>query len=801
MKYNLNIESLKNNFQGFCRILEDSLEQNIDISITFHELNQMTKGLIQELENYQFFNGDKMLKINLNEFSEIVEQDKELEQSLKDHVRQKLSLNNDIQWIIDNNQIITDLNCKLIVEEYLNKLFIIETQFKEYIDFLQTQRNIKTICIKQERPLKGYIQDSNQDFYYSYKIYGYKHFDISEIFKKQIIRQELYVSMFHVFTTYYIPKMKILIEKYYYVYVEVDEEEEYVVLYGPINLVKEAEEIIMREYKQLQLYHGIIKSEGLTEEQFQFLQVNEFLKDSLYQNYEVPKQTSAILEQLEESLKDIKSMAFQAVIFAEYQDSGLDGNCILCSNFELDQQRIEQILETEVQKLASINKNGNCVGYFQIVYGMKLSAQLKQKLNDHLKVITEEIHNQNQKNYLLMQDYSELQNYEMQFKVKLDSNNEKFFITGKQDQIKKFKENLQNILVSKLDIIDYYQYKNNFNIKAAMIDYKDRYHQIITQNECKVEANLLNTRIKVTGKQMNVQQLKLDLQELEKDIQQDKITKQITIDIPKGINFSQLIKNIQQKYPSIDLVAGACDEVNLAQIYSFRRKQTRIKICNGSPIGLFEIKAELMKLNKALFIIPLEKVHQELQKPQLQWELELIQKRSMDIKSISDTKQYKLIKYSVEITETNSNINTKDKKKKPKIETIEYFICQLYYKNYFKPENFINYFDKETLSNSLNKLVNQFQVIQPNQIYISCYNDKGQNYQQIIEFVIKEGYPKLNIFFLMSQAENMESLKQDLLKDFDEEENQRLKITQHFSIFGCIQDNISSVIDDLNNIQ
>lgn len=30
-----------------------------------------------------------------------------------------------------------------------------------------------------------------------------------------------------------------------------------------------------------------------------------------------------------------------------------------------------------------------------------------------------------------MQDFSELQNYEMQFKVKLDSNNEKFFITGK----------------------------------------------------------------------------------------------------------------------------------------------------------------------------------------------------------------------------------------------------------------------------------------------------------------------------------------------------------------------------------
>lgn len=65
--------------------------------------------------------------------------------------------------------------------------------------------------------------------------------------------------MFHVFTTYYIPKMKNLIEKYYYVYVEVDEEEEYVnyniniqvVLYGPINLVKEAEEIIMKEYKQL----------------------------------------------------------------------------------------------------------------------------------------------------------------------------------------------------------------------------------------------------------------------------------------------------------------------------------------------------------------------------------------------------------------------------------------------------------------------------------------------------------------------------------------------------------------------
>lgn len=47
----------------------------------------------------------------------------------------------------------------------------------------------------------------------------------------------------------------------------------------------------------------------------------------------------------------------------------------------------------------------------------------------------------------------------------------------------------------------------------------------------------------------------------------------------------------------------------------------------------------------------------------------------MDIKSISDTKYYKLIKYSVEITETNSNVNTKDKKKKPKIETIEYFIC------------------------------------------------------------------------------------------------------------------------------
>lgn len=30
--------------------------------------------------------------------------------------------------------------------------------------------------------------------------------------------------MLHVFTTYYIPKIKPWIEKYYYVYVEVDEE-------------------------------------------------------------------------------------------------------------------------------------------------------------------------------------------------------------------------------------------------------------------------------------------------------------------------------------------------------------------------------------------------------------------------------------------------------------------------------------------------------------------------------------------------------------------------------------------------
>lgn len=47
----------------------------------------------------------------------------------------------------------------------------------------------------------------------------------------------------------------------------------------------------------------------------------------------------------------------------------------------------------------------------------------------------------------------------------------------------------------------------------------------------------------------------------------------------------------------------------------------------------------------------------------------------MDIKSISDTKQYKLIKYSVEIKENNPNVDSKDKKKKPKIETIEYYIC------------------------------------------------------------------------------------------------------------------------------
>ncbi|CAK89777.1 unnamed protein product (macronuclear) [Paramecium tetraurelia] len=671
MKYNLNIDGLKNNFSIFSRLLEDSLDCNIDLSITFHESNNMTRGLIQEFMNQRFLQVDKMLKINLKEYSQIVERDKELEKSLKDHVKQKLSLNNDIEWIIDNNQIITELNCSQIVEEYLNKLFILQTQFKEYVDFLQTQRNVKTICLNQERPLQGYKGNFQSSMYDTYIIYGYKHSDISEIFKKQIVRLELNVRMFHVFTTYYVPKIKPWVEKYYYVYVEVDELEEYMILYGPINLVKEAEEIIMKEFKQLQLYHGIIKSEGLTEEQFTFLEVHEFLKESSYQNYQVSKQSSEILDQLEESLKDIKSMAFQAAIFAEFKDGGLDGSCVLCSNFEIDQNGVEQILESEVEKLASINKNGNCVGYFQIVYGMKLSVNLKSKFNDHLKVVKEEIHNQNYICYLQMQDFSDLQNYEMQFKVKLDSNNEKFFVTGKQDQINKFKENLQNIITSKIDIIDYYQYKNNFNIRAAMIDYQERYDQIIAQNQCEVEANLLNTRIKLSGKQMNVAQLKQDLQQLEQDIQSNKIQKQISIDIPKGINFSYRFLMQLQKYPSIDLVAGACDEVNIAQIYSFRRKQTRIKICNGSPKGLFDIQAELLKLDKALFIIPIEKVHLELQKPSLLWEHELIQQRQIDTKQIKETKFYKLNTYSTEITQTNANVNSKDKKKKPKTETID----------------------------------------------------------------------------------------------------------------------------------
>ncbi|CAD8101169.1 unnamed protein product [Paramecium sonneborni] len=800
MKYNLNIGGLRNNIKTFCRILEDSLDLNIDLSITFHELNEITRRLIQELENESFIDLNKMQKINLNEFYHILESDKELEQLLKDHVKQKLGLNTEIQWMIDNNQIITELNCKLVVEEYLNKLFTCETQFKEYIDFISTQTNIKTLCIQQERPLRGY-KNSFQEMDDYYQIYGFKHFDISEIFKKKIIKTLLEVKMYNVFTTKFIPKIKPWIEKYYYVYVDVDEENEIISLYGPINLVKESEEIIMKEFKQLSFFCGIIKSDCLTAEQFQFLEISEFLKESLYQNYEVVKQNSPILQQLEDSLKDIKSQAFQAVMYAEFQNGEVTGDCILCSNLEIDQQNVEQKLESEIQKLAESNVNGNCVGYFQIVYGMKLSSLLKKQLNDHLKVVSEEIHYQSHKIYLEQQEFSELQNYESLFKIKIDSNNQKFFITGKQDQINKFKDNLNTILASKIEIIDYYQYKNNFNIKAAMIDYKERYNQIISQNECQVEANLQNTRIKISGKQNNIQKLKQDLQELEKDIQSEKISKQISIDLPKGTIFSQLIKTIQLKYPSVDLVVGAFEEVNIASIYSFRRKQTRIKICNGSPSGLFEIKTELIKLDKAIFIIPIEKIHLEAQKPSLLWEQELIQKKSINIKSISETKWFKLIKYAVEITETNSNLNSKDKKKKPKIETIEYYICQIYYRDYFKPENFIHYFEKETLKTSFDQLMNQIQLIKPSQMYISCYNDDGKNYQQIVDYVIKEGYPKITILFLMSQSENMESLKQDLLNDFDEEENQRIKITQHFTILSCIQDNISSVINDLNNLQ
>ncbi|CAD8080211.1 unnamed protein product [Paramecium primaurelia] len=800
MKLNLRVSNIRKKYDVFTYILSELINQDIDIQINVLNLNSQTDVLIKKLDSQRFLNLDNFNKIPLHQFSDIFYNDYQLECNLKEYVAQKFDTQ--FSWFIQDQCIITHLDCQYQIDQFLDKLFYTQTSFKQYVDYLNTYHQIKVYSSQEDIPLRGYKKQNQQNNTQKvYTIYGYKkELKQQNVFEKKIVRHEHQFDIHNVFIEYYVPIIKQWIEKHLYTFVEVRRGQQIIDLYGPHHLVTKAGEILMKEYSTLNIQSGILKFKDLDDESIQLMQIQEILNQNQFYDYEVAKQSTQALDELQNSLKQIKSRIFSAILVSDFQNSKLCNNAQYYFNFNLDRNNIQIILENEVYQLSKTQINGKALSYFVIINGRVQQSIFLKKLNEDLEIVKQSIYNINQINYLRKLTEKEITNLQNKYQIKLKYNQNYITILGKQQQVDYFVQFLIKQISPQVEVTDFYFFKNRFNFNVVINDYKDKLQEMILQYECKNFLEEKQSKMKIISKDsIKIFQLKSQLEQLEKCIEKSKKTIQISIEKSLSTNLNQLIQQITTKYPSVDIIIEQNDNTGLKQVYSFTKQQAKIKIFFGQPNFLYDTQKEILDLKNSIILIPIEKIHNKPQPIQQQWVNELIEQNNITLINQKQNSSFELFQYQLNLQQ--KQIDTANSTYKYVYETVEFSIYHIYYRDYLKPQNYIHYFDKQNLNKSYGKLINDLQTFNPTSIIITSLVEYNcQELKGLIEYIKKADFPQIQISLMIDEKNDLTELKSFLSQVFDEENPNQKKQTYHISITGCFQETLNQIIKELNEI-
>ncbi|CAD8177122.1 unnamed protein product [Paramecium octaurelia] len=795
MKLNLQVKNIRKHYDKFECILQDLINQDIDIQINVVKLTPQADSLIQKLESQRFLNLDHFYKIPLHQFSDILKYDKELEYKLKEYIAQ--TFDTQFTWFIQNECLVTHLDCSYQVDQFLNKLFYTQTNFKQYADYMNTQHQIKVYASQDDIPLKDYKKYNTRK---TYTLYGFKNqLKQQNVFEKKVVRHENDVAMHDVFIEYYIPIIKQWVEQHLYTYVEVRRGHQIIDLFGPHQLVTKAEEILMKEYTALNYQCGILKFKDLDDESIQLMQIQEVLNQNQYYDYEVAKHSSFALDQLENSLKSVKCRIFSAILAIDFRNYELCNNAKYYFNFDKDRKNIEILLENEVYKLSKTQKDGKALSYFVIINGRFQQSVFLKKLNEDLDIIHQNIHNINQTNYLRNLSEKELTNLLNTYQVKLKFNQNCIEILGKQQSVDRFVQFLIKQISPQADVIDFHYFKNQFNYNVVINDYKDKLQDMLQQSQCQSSFGENELKMKIVSRDSNkILQLKSQLRLLENDIEKSKKTIQISIEKHLNIHLHAQIKQLSSKFPSVVITIEKNNDSGLKQLSTFTKNQSKIKVFYGQPNLLYDIQKDILNLKNSMILIPIEKIHDQPQTIQLLWLNELIQQNNITLVNQKVSSSFELFQYELsfqqKVTDSNSN-------QKYVYETLEFSIYYIYYRDLLKPQNFIHYFDKQSLHNSYEKLIDEIKISKPASIFVTSLVQKnGQDLKQLIDYIKQANFPSIQISLMTNEKNDLTSLKSFLNENFEEDNSNQDKLTYHISIKGCFQETLNQVIKELNEL-
>ncbi|CAK90425.1 unnamed protein product (macronuclear) [Paramecium tetraurelia] len=786
MKLNLQVSNIRKHYDKFDYILQELINEDVDIQINVVKLTPQTDALIQKLESHRFLNLDHFYKIPLHQFSDILKYDKELEYKLKEFVAS--TFDTQFSWFIQNEYIVTHLDCSYQVDQFLNKLFYSQTNFKQYADYLNAQHQIKVYASQDDIPLKDYKKYNTRR---TYTLYGFKsQLKQQNVFEKKVVRHENDVAMHNVFIEYYIPIIKQWIEQHLYTYVEVRRGHQIIDLYGPHQLVTKAEEILMKEYTALNYQCGILKFKDLDDESIQLMQIQEVLNQNQYYDYEVAKHSSFALDQLENSLKSVKCRIFSAILVIDFRNAKLCNNAKYYFNFNQDRKNIEIILENEVYKLSKTHRDGKALSYFVIINGRFQQSVFLKKLNDDLDIIHQNIHNINQTNYLRNLSEKELNNLLNTYQVKLKFNQNCIDVLGKQQQVDRFLQFLIKQISPQADVIDFHYFRNQFNYNVIINNYKDTLQDMLQQCQCQSSFEEKSMIMKIFSRDSSkILQLKTQLRLLENDIEKSKKTIQIQIEKPLNIHLHSLIQQISSKFPSVVITIEKNNDSGLKQLSSFTKKQSKIKVFYGQPNLLYDIQKDSLNLKNSMILIPTEKIHDQPQTTQLLWLNELIQQNNITLINQKENSSFELFQYELNFQQ---KLTDSDSIQKYVYETVE---------DLLKPQNYIHYFDKQSLHKSYDKLIDEIKTSNPTSIIITSLVQKNcQDLRQLIEYIKQADFPSIQISLMTDEKNDLTALKSFLNENFEEEYSNQDKQTYHISIKGCFQETLNQVIKELNEI-
>ncbi|CAD8099732.1 unnamed protein product [Paramecium sonneborni] len=801
MKLNLRLSNIRKKYDHFSYILSELINQDINIQLTIFDSNPKTDILIQKLEFLNFLNLDNFYQISLREFSDIIKYDKNLESNLKQYISQLF--NTQIIWFIQDQFIFTHLDCEKEIHQFLNKLFYCQTQFIQYVDYMKNNYQIQAYSPQQEAPLKGYknsIQKQQNSTQKLYTLYGFKkQLKSQDVFTKKVVRHEQQYNMHYVFIEFYVPQIKEWIEKYLYTYVEVRKGQQIIDLYGPYHLVSKAEEILFKEYSALNPYCGILKFKDLDDDSIQLMQIKDALIQNSYYDYEVDKKNQNSLEELENSLKTVKSKIFSAILVIDYKNAQLCDNAKFYFNFDLDRKNIEIQLEKEIYKLAQTQLDGKAISYFAIINGGLQHSIFLKKLNDDLEIFRETIYNNIQINYLRNQKIDVIHNIQNQYQIKLKFQQNCIVILGRKQQLDYFIQFLMKITSPQAEIIDFYFFKNQFNFKQINYDYKDRFQRILQQCECQSSTEQQELRIKISSKDANkINKLKSQLQQLETELDCSKKTIQISIEKTENGNLNQIIQQVSQKYPVVDIRLGQNDYVGLQQICSFTKKQTIVKVYYGLPNYPYDVVKGVLNLKNSMILIPIEKIHNQFKENKILWIEKLIQQNNISLVNQKQNSSLEIFQYELYLQDKEIDPNQIQKYKQEKIELT---ICYIYYRDLLNPQNFIHFFEKQNLIKTYGKAIDEIQILKPSSIIINNLIEKdGKELSELVDYIKQLDFPQIELSFMINDKNDLNEIKKLLNGIFEEDNHIERKKVYQLSITGCLQDTIEQVIKELNEV-